>query len=148
MSMQPHARRRRFHGCLLAVAAAAVIPACTGSNSPTAATSSAAARTTETFSGTVTAGGRDVHNFPVAAEGAIDVTLTAVAPTSAAIVGISLGMAGGNGCTVLAGASALAAAGSAPQLSGIVTPGTMCVDVHDPGTLTATVSYTITVLHP
>jgi hypothetical protein len=148
MSMQRQPRRRRFHGYLLAVAAAIIAPACSGSTSPAAATTAAAVRTTETFTGTVTAGGRDVHNFPVAAEGTVDVTLTAVTPAPAAVLGISVGIVGGNGCTVLAGASAQAVAGSAPQLSGIVTAGTMCVDVHDPGTLTATVSYTVTVLHP
>jgi hypothetical protein len=147
MIMQQHSRRRRFHGYLLALVAAAVTPACNKST-PTAATTPAATRTTDTFSGSVTPGGRDVHTFPVTAEGAIDVTLTSVAPASAAVMGISLGMAGDNGCAALAGASTLTAAGTAAQLSGIVTAGTMCVDVHDPGTLTATVSYTVTVLHP
>ena len=147
MSMEQHFRRR-CHGYLLAVFVAAVAPACNKSATPTAATSPAATRTTDTFSGTVTAGGRDIHNFPVTAEGAIDVTLTAVAPASATVMGVSLGMAGDNGCAVLAGASTLTAAGTAAQLSGIVTAGTMCVEVYDAGTLTATVSYTVTVLHP
>jgi hypothetical protein len=40
------------------------------------------------------------------------------------------------------------AAGTAAQLSGLVTPGALCVQVYDLGRQTSAVSYTVTVVHP
>jgi hypothetical protein len=119
---------------------------CAGANSTTAATATTAARTTDTFSGAVAVGGSDVHSFSVAVAGTVDVTLTAVTP--AIVMGIAVGSAANGGCAPLAGGSTQAAAGSAAQLSGVVTPGTLCVDVHDAGFQSTSVSYTVTVTHP
>ena len=46
------------------------------------------------------------------------------------------------------GATTSAAAGASVQLSGLASPATLCVDVHDIGNQTAPVSYTVTVTHP
>ena len=133
-------------GCLLLLLAAT---SCRGSTSTTAATTTpVATRTTDTFTGTVAIGGSDFHSFPVAAAGAIDVTLTSTAPPSAIVMGISVGVPADGKCAPLAGASTKAAAGSAVQLSGTTSPGTFCVDVHDAGSQAAAVSYTVTVTHP
>ncbi|MCU1386215.1 MAG: hypothetical protein JWL71_4912 [Acidobacteria bacterium] len=145
--MTQGSRRRRVGGCVIASLFLISAMACTGSNSTTA-TAATSTRTSDTFSGTVAVGGHDVHNFSAAAAGTIDVTLTAVTPASTAVMGISVGLAGDGGCSALAGASVQAVAGSAAQLSGIVTLGTLCVDVHDVGTLSAPVGYTVTVVHP
>lgn len=118
---------------------------CSG-NGTTAATTPTVSRTTDTFTGTVTVGGSDFHSFSIAAAGTIDVTLTAAAPSI--VMGISIGMPGDGTCTAVAGASNQTAAGTAVQLSGIASPGTMCVDVHDAGAQSAPVSYTVTVTHP
>jgi hypothetical protein len=126
--------------CLFATAA------CAGANSTTAATPAAAARTTDTFIGAVAVGGSDVHSFTVAVAGTVDVTLTAVTP--AIVMGMSVGTTANGGCVPVAGGSTQAAAGSAAQLSGVVTPGTLCVDVHDAGFQSSPVSYTVTVTHP
>jgi hypothetical protein len=126
--------------CLMATAG------CASPNSTTAATAPTAARTTDTFSGAVAVGGSDVHSFAVAASGTVDVTLTAVTPSI--VMGMSVGTAVDGGCAPLAGGSTQAAAGSAPQVSGIVTPGTLCVEVHDAGFQSTSVSYTVTVTHP
>ena len=118
---------------------------CSG-NGTTAATTPTVSRTTDTFSGTVVVGGSDFHSFSVASAGTIDVTLTAAAPSI--VMGISIGMPGDGRCTAVAGASNQTAAGTAVQLSGIASPGTMCVDVHDAGSQSAPVVYTVTVTHP
>jgi hypothetical protein len=121
---------------------------CSGSSPPPAATSPTVPRTTDTFSGTVAVGGDDFHSFPVAASGTVDVTLTAAAPPSAIVMGISIGVPAGDKCAALAGGSTQTPAGSAVQLSGIASPGTLCVDVRDAGGQSAPVSYTVTVTHP
>jgi len=124
-----------------------VFASCNGTNNTTAATTSTT-RTTETFSGTVTVDGSDVHNFTVTATGAIDVTLTAAAPPAAIVMGISVGVPADGKCPALAGASTNASAGTTVQLSGLASAGTLCVDVHDAGNQSDTVNYTISVAHP
>jgi hypothetical protein len=93
-------------------------------------------------------GGSDVHNFAVTATGAIEVTLTAAAPPAAVVMGISVGIPADGKCPAMAGALTNASAGTTVQLSGLATAGTLCVDVHDAGNQTDTVSYTISVTHP
>jgi hypothetical protein len=131
---------------LAAAALLAGVAGCGGSTA--AATTPTATRTTDTFTGTVTIGGSDFHSFPVASSGEVDVTLTAVTPPSAIVMGLSLGVPANTGCTALAGASTSAPAGSVPQLSGMVSTGTLCVQVRDVSGQTAPVSYTVTVVHP
>jgi hypothetical protein len=126
--------------CLIATAG------CAGANSPTAATPSTAARTTDTFTGAVAVGGSDVHSFTVAAAGTVDVTLTTVTP--AIVMGMSVGTPANGGCVPLAGGSTQAAAGSVAQLSGVVSPGTLCIDLQDAGFQSSSVNYTVTVTHP
>ena len=117
----------------------------TGTTTPTTPT---VTRTTDTFSGTVPIGGSAFHSFAVTVTGTIDVTLTAATPPAAIVMGISVGTPADGTCTALAGASVLATAGSSAQLSGVASPGTLCVDVYDVGNQTAAVSYTVTVTHP
>jgi hypothetical protein len=125
-----------------------VTSACTGSNSTAAPTPSSATRTTDTFTGAVSVGGHDVHSFPVAATGTVDVTLTAAAPPEGIVMGVTIGLPGDGTCTPVAGGSAQTAAGSAVQISGVVSPATLCVDVHDIGAQSAPVTYAVTVTHP
>jgi hypothetical protein len=64
-------------------------------------------------------------------------------------MGLSVGLPADNGkCVALAGASTSATAGSTVQLSGMASPATLCVDVHDVGNQTGPVAYTVTVTHP
>ncbi len=122
---------------------------CKSSNSTTAATTttSTTTRTTDTFTGSVPVGGHDFHSFTVTASGQIDVTLTTATPASA-VMGISIGTPGDTVCPAVAGGSVRAAAGSTAQLSGMASPGTLCVDVKDVGGQASTVSYSVSVLHP
>ena len=122
---------------------------CKNSNSTTAATTTAptTTRTTDTFSGAVPVGGHDFHRFTVIASGQIDVTLTAASP-AAAVMGVSIGTPGDTVCPAVAGGSVKAVAGATAQLSGMASPGTLCVDVRDVGGQTSAVSYTVSVLHP
>lgn len=118
-----------------------------GSSSSTPTTTPTVARTTDTFTGTVAVGGRDFHSFTITVTGNVDVTLTSTAP-STIVMGVNVGIPANGLCPAMAGASTQTAAGASVQLSGVASPGLLCVDVHDVGNQSAPVSYTVTVTHP
>jgi hypothetical protein len=122
--------------------------ACHKDDTSTTPTTPTVARTTDTFTGTVAVGGDDSHSFPIAASGNVDGTLTATAPPATIVMGLSIGMPGDGRCVAVAGGSTQTPAGSAVQLSGVASPGTLCVDVRDVGGETAPITYTVTVTHP
>ena len=131
---------------LAVVTAAALASGCHGDDS--SSTSPSDTRTTDTFSGNVAVGGSAFNSFRVAATGTTDVTLTAAGPPSTVVMGLAIGTVDDSGCTRLTGASVNTAAGASPQLSGVTTAGSLCVQVRDIGNQTAAVSYTVTVTHP
>jgi hypothetical protein len=132
-------------GLLLALAIG--VSAC-GSSDSTSPTTPTVARTTDTFTGTVAVGGRDFHSFTITATGTVDVTLTTATPPATIVMGVNIGIPGDSRCPAMAGGSTLTAAGSSVQLSGIASPGLLCVDVHDVGNQSVPISYTVTVTHP
>ena len=132
----------------LALTVALAAAACTGSTDSTATTTPTTTQSTETFNGTVPVKGRTAHNFSVAAAGTVTVTLTAASPPDAVVMGLGIGTPTGTSCALLTGASVNTAAGTAAQLSGLVTAGALCVQVYDVGNQTSAVSYTVTVVHP
>ncbi len=131
-----------------AVAAALGAAACNKDSTTGTVSAPTATRTTDTFSGTVQVGGAVFHSFPVSKTGTTDVTLTAASPPPTVVMGLAIGTPGDAGCTPLAGASANVVAGSTPQLTGVTTAGTLCVQIRDVGQQTAPVTYTVTVTHP
>jgi hypothetical protein len=136
---------RRF---FFAMACTLAVSSCGGNTTSGTVSSPTATRTTDTFSGTVQVGGSSFHSFPVSQTGTTDVTLTAASPPANVVMGIAIGTTGDGGCTPLAGASANVVAGSTPQLTGLTTSGTLCVQIRDVGQATGPVSYTVTVTHP
>jgi hypothetical protein len=135
-------------GCI-PLAAVLVLAASACSNDTTTPTTPASTpRTTDTFTGTVQIAGSAFHSFPVTQTGQVDATLTAAGPPSTIVMGLMMGAIADSKCMPFAGASVRGPAGTAPQLSGTISPGTLCVEVHDIGDETAPVSYTITVTHP
>jgi hypothetical protein len=134
---------------LVAIAVAAFVSATMAcSRDTTTSPSTTAPRTTDTFSGTVSVGGSAYHTFSVAQTGEVDLTLTAAAPPSTIGMGVGIGMVSGSTCVVMAGASGQAQPGTSPQLSGTVSPGTLCAAISDLGNQAAPVAYTLTVTHP
>jgi hypothetical protein len=133
-----------------AVAAIALLAGAGCNKNTTAATTttSTVTRTTDTFSGTVPIGGSAFHSFAVTVTGTIDVTLTVATPPPAIVMGLSVGTLADGTCTALVGASVKAPAGASTQLSGMASPGTLCVEVHDVGNQSAPVNYTVIVVHP
>jgi hypothetical protein len=133
--------------CICAALAVAAFAAACGDDTTTPSTPSVT-RTTETFSGTVQVGGSDFHSFRVSATGPTDVTLTSAGPPATIVMGLALGTASDSGCARLTGASIDTAAGASPQLAGLTSAGSLCVQVRDVGNQTAPVTYSVSVVHP
>ena len=127
---------------------AAVTAACGGDNPPSGVTTPSVTRTTDNFSGTVQVAGSVFHSFRVAQTGTTEVTLTAASPPATVVMGVALGTVDDAGCTRLTGGSVNTAAGATPQLAGLTSTGTLCVQIRDIGNQTAPVSYTVSVTHP
>ena len=93
---------------------------------------SSATAAVETFTGTVAVGGSDAHPFAVALSGG-QLAATLTAPST---------------CTLISGGSVVTQAGTAAQLSGVLSStGSFCVAVFDVGNQTDQVSYSVTVSH-
>jgi hypothetical protein len=103
---------------------------------------------TETFTGTVQVKSFAIHNFTVEQAGQVSVTLTAASPPATIAMGIAVGTPANGACGPLAGASLTTSAGATAQLTGVVSPGMLCVQISDVGNQTAAVTYTLTVTHP
>jgi hypothetical protein len=96
----------------------------------------------------VPVGGSAYHTFSVTQTGEVDLTLTAAAPPSTIVMGVGVGVVSGTSCVDMAGASGLAQPRASAQISGTVSPGTLCAEIHDVGNQTAPVTYTLAVTHP
>jgi hypothetical protein len=97
---------------------------------------------TETFGGTVGAGGESYHAAVVRA-GTVTLTMTGIGPDSSATIGMSIGVWNSIACTSVM-ENPTARVGS--QLVGTATgPTTLCVKIYDVGTVPAgqTLSYEI-----
>ena len=130
---------------LLALALAA--SGCAKNSDSTSTTTPTTPRTTDTLSGTVQAKGSDFKNFTVTTTGQVDVSLTTAGPPSTIAMSVGIGTISSGACVLIAGSSTvMAAGGSLP--TGIMSPGTYCVQVSDAGNQTAAITYTVTVTHP
>jgi hypothetical protein len=138
---------RRFIPVAFALMLIAV--ACDNSGSDSSSTTSPSVPiTTETFTGTVPVGGSDFKSFTVAQSGTVNVTLSAAGPPPTITMGLGVGTPSSTACALLSGGSTQTPAGTAPQLTGSLTPGPYCVLVGDIGNQLAPVDYTVTVAHP
>ena len=102
---------------------------------------------TETFAGTLTVNGGVTHNVFTSATGSVTATLTSLGDNPPAKVGFSMGTYSGTTCAaILSNDNAVVTS----SLLGTVTSlgGSICVQVHDVGSLTEPVPYTFTVTHP
>src|SRR5262245_522284 len=124
--------------CAIAVTVALTAVAC-GNKDTGTTTAPTVTQKTDTFTGTVPVNGSAVHNFTVENSGQVSVTLTAASPPSNVVMGIAVGTPGDNACGPLSGASVSTSAGSSAQLTGVVSPGMLCVKIFDVGSQTAAV---------
>ena len=100
----------------------------------------------EKFSGSLRQQGSVVFSFNTSQTGSVDVTLTAMTPSSSATVGLGVGAPSGDACTLTKAASSVSP-GSTAQLSVSESAGAYCVKVYDVSSLTQTVTVSVTVSH-
>jgi hypothetical protein len=103
------------------------------------------ARTTETFSGTVVAQGSSGQVFTAAADGNVDIVLSALLPVATITMGMGLGQPSGTDCGLISTSESVRVGGG---LSGPIAAGQYCVVVYDIGNVQGSTTYTITVTHP
>lgn len=101
--------------------------------------------TTDDFAGSVAVGGNSFFTFTVTQGGSVSVTLTTLGGSTPIGLGVGTPI-GTTGCQ-LTNTSQSTLAGSAPQLTVTEAAGNYCVEVFDPGTLTAPASFAVTVAH-
>ena len=135
-------RLRPLLMALLALAAAGCDDASTAT-SPTVTSP-----VTETFSGQFSSGGTAARAFTAASSGTVSITLTQVGPPADAIVGLGVGIPQSTGTGCLLTQTIRTGASPSPQLTVPVDAGTYCVRLHDPGTLTSTVAFSVTIIRP
>src|SRR5262245_32977727 len=141
---------KRFLTCLTLLAACAACSGGSSTSAPSPAPSSPPlAPTNDIFTGTVSVGGSDSHQFVVKlSNGLVSATLTAAGPPATIAMGLAIGAVSGGTCTLLPNGSIIASASTTPQLSGTnFQNGTYCVAVFDVGNQTADINYSVTVAH-
>jgi hypothetical protein len=128
----------------LAIVAAFLAAAC---NLPQDSSTSPSGDTT-TFSGTLTPRGAPViFTFTTSNNGPVALTLTSVSPSTTSGIGLGLGTpVGTTGCT-LSNFTTSAVPSSTAQISVNETAGSYCAQVYDPGTLSSTTTFSISVSH-
>lgn len=136
-------------GALLLVAATTIGCGDDNNSAGTPTTPSVPApRTTETFSGTLSA--NNAHTYPFLSQaGTLTITLVSVAPDNTVALGISLGTWNGSSCTVGTGLFSDTAVQGTVITGQVTTFGSLCARVYDgAGQVAAPTTYTITVVHP
>ena len=100
---------------------------------------------TDTYSGTLNTNGAASYTFTTSQSGDVQATLTALAPNSALLVGLSLGTWNGTSCQIVL------ANDKATQFSRIVgtasSAGSFCVRIYDVGNVIDPATYEIQVAH-
>jgi hypothetical protein len=118
------------------------------SSSTTAPSSTATSPTTETISSILYVGSAVSRSFTLSTAGTVTATLVSAAPPPTIVVGFGVGIPLLNGAGCLLSSSLNTAAGPNAQVTAAVGTGAFCVQVFDPGTITAPVSFTINIVHP
>lgn len=132
----------RFAGAVALLVAGYLSTGCGGITTPSN-------NTVDPFSGTLTPGGGAGHFFTASKTGEYTVKLTALTPTSNALIGLALAAGNNDGtCTTSIYQQNNFSSLNVQALGGQIISGKYCVLVYDVGTITTAQTYTITVSHP
>lgn len=132
----------RLAGALVLAVAGTLAVGCHGITSPSN-------NTVDPFSGTLAPGGGVGHFFTASKTGEYTVKITALAPTSNALLGLAL-VAGNNDgtCSTSIFQQNNFSSLNTQALGGQIISGKYCVLVYDVGAITTAQTYTVTVSHP
>jgi hypothetical protein len=128
------------------VLAAAILAMAACNNNPIYTAPTPNSPVTDSFSGTLSKNGAFTHAFAISSLGAITTTIVALAPNSAQIVGLQLGVWNGVSCTA-SSTTDTATTGSSITLNAS-SAGTVCVRLYDVGFIDDPVLYQMQVVHP
>jgi len=101
---------------------------------------------TDSFSGTLSKNGAFTHAFSISSLGTITAAIVGLAPNSAQIVGLQLGVWNGTSCTA-SSSTDVATTGSSITLTASGA-GIVCARLYDVGFIDDPVLYQMTVVHP
>ena len=138
---------------VLLALAALVTPACSDSTLSQLASASQtpANPQTDTFTGTLSKNGAFTHIFTITTLGAVTVTIVNLSPDNTQLVGLSLGVWNGTGCSTSpatgGSASDVATTGTSITLNA-TGAGNLCARLYDVGFVNAPVLYTMQITHP
>ena len=104
--------------------------------------------TTITFASNLAVGGASTRSFAVTRTGVVSVTLTNAGNSTTLRVGLGVGIPLGDGSGCVLSRSVETVAGTTAQLELTVDTGAYCVQIYDPGTLTAVVPFSISLVYP
>lgn len=104
--------------------------------------------TTITFASNLAVGGASTRSFAVTRTGTVSVTLVNAGNSTTLRVGLGVGIPLGDGSGCVLSRSVETVAGTTAQLELTVDTGTYCVQIYDPGTLTAVVPFSISLVYP
>ena len=101
---------------------------------------------TDSFSGTLSKNGAFTHAFSISSVGSITAAIVGLAPNSAQIVGLQVGVWNGTSCTA-SSSTDVATTGSSITLTASGA-GVVCVRLYDVGFIGEPVLYQLQVVHP
>src|SRR4051794_23059323 len=101
---------------------------------------------TDSFAGTLSKNGAFTHAFSIASLGSITASIIGLAPNTAQIVGLQLGVWNGTSCTA-SSSTDVATTGSSITLTAS-SAGVVCVRLYDVGFIDDPVLYQLQVVHP
>jgi hypothetical protein len=101
---------------------------------------------TDSFSGTLSKNGAFTHAFSISTLGSITAAIVALAPNSAQIVGLQLGVWNGTSCTA-SSSTDVATTGSSITLTASGA-GVVCARLYDVGFINEPVLYQLQIVHP
>jgi hypothetical protein len=136
---------------LAALAVAGLLTGACGSDSSATTPTTPTGPSTEVFSGTLDVQGSSFYSFTTTTSGPVSITLASLVATQPgpalnSVLGLAVGAPLGTDCNVtnsINTAPALTA-----QLVTSLSPATYCTRVYDIGNLTASVNFTVRIVHP
>jgi hypothetical protein len=129
-----------------AICASCVLTGASCGKDSTTSTSPTPTTTTITFASTLSPGASSARAFSVSQSGTIAVTLTGLGTGFPVGLGIGIPAGGIAGCSL--STVVYTTGGSSPQISAAAAAGSYCVAIFDPGVLTGTVGFEISIVTP
>jgi len=131
----------RVPAAVVLAVAGLITLSCGGINDPSK-------NTVDPFTGTLEVGGLAEHRFSASKTGEISVKITALAPTSNAVVGLVWVQATNDGTCTQNRYQQTFAQLNVPAIAGPIVAGKYCIILYDALGFTAPQTYTLTVSHP